>query len=195
MTSTIHAISRPFAAGVAIAALLVLAGCPESRDTDVTPSAAATATPAAIEQPRDEPTPVPDTASAATPSEAAMPDKPPHDRNNAPASGNNKRTPSSARERLERGARPPSPLDPALPPDERNPGSSISIPQRAAPGSQVNGRAPAGSTVEVDGRQIAVGADGRFSFAMPTADANVRVKRPAPDSRPPMTLRVRVGDR
>lgn len=61
------------------------------------------------------------------------------------------------------------------------PGSQVFVPQRAAPGEVLQGRAPVGSRVEFAGKVQEVPQDGRFSLQVPR-DARgplpVRIERP-----------------
>lgn len=75
------------------------------------------------------------------------------------------------------------------------PGSRISVPHQIQAGQILRGQVPVGSTVWVDGQAVVVDAEGRFLHPVPDsahAPLQVRIKRPAPDTRPPMTLRVMV---
>lgn len=91
--------------------------------------------------------------------------------------------------------RKPSPMDPVLPPNERIAGSTIGVPRQVRAGHMLQGQAPVGSRVEIDGKQVRVDGRGQFTYLVPAnagAQLTVRVTRPAPDSRPPMTLKVDV---
>lgn len=75
------------------------------------------------------------------------------------------------------------------------PGSRISVPRTVKAGEALNGRVPIGSQVTVNGQAIAVDESGQFSY--PVAETargslNVRIKRPAPDTRPPMSLSIEI---
>lgn len=88
----------------------------------------------------------------------------------------------------------PPELRPVLP-GTPVPGSRIAIPGTVKAGAALQGRVPVGSRVEINGQEIAVDESGQFSY--PVAETargslNVRIKRPAPDTRPPMPLQVRI---
>ncbi|WP_242107253.1 hypothetical protein [Luteimonas aquatica] len=72
------------------------------------------------------------------------------------------------------------------------PNSRVFLPASAAAGGTVEGRAPAGSTIEAFGLRQTVAADGRFRLAIP-ADASgahtIRVRRP---HMTPLSLRIDV---
>ncbi|RMH91110.1 hypothetical protein EBB59_08180 [Lysobacter pythonis] len=89
--------------------------------------------------------------------------------------------------------RTPAPDDPAIPPGENIPGSTISIPREIPPGQTLRGRVPVGSLVEIDGGPVPVDGGGHFGYPVAksaTGQLTVRIKRPAPDQRPAMTLKV-----
>lgn len=88
----------------------------------------------------------------------------------------------------------PPELRPVLP-GTPVPGSRIAIPGTVKAGAALQGRVPVGSRVEINGQEIAVDESGQFSY--PVAETargslNVRIKRPSPDTRPPMPLQVRI---
>lgn len=89
---------------------------------------------------------------------------------------------------------PPVDLRPVLP-GSPVPGSRIAIPRTVRAGAILNGQVPVGSRVEIQGNVVPVDARGQFSYPV-ASDANgqlqVSIKRPAPDTRPPMSLRVQV---
>ncbi|MDO4708301.1 MAG: hypothetical protein Q4B94_00525 [Pseudomonadota bacterium] len=75
------------------------------------------------------------------------------------------------------------------------PGSRISVPRTVKAGETLEGRVPVGSQVTVNGQETAVDENGNFSYPVEksaSGSLNVRIKRPAPDTRPPMPLRVQI---
>lgn len=86
-------------------------------------------------------------------------------------------------------------MDPALPPGERIADSTIGVPRQVRAGQPLQGRAPEGSRVEIDGKRVLVDDHGQFTYPVPanaSGQLTVRIARPAPDTRPPMTLKVEV---
>lgn len=91
--------------------------------------------------------------------------------------------------------RTPSPIAPALPPGEPQPGQRIAIPHQVQAGTLLQGQVPAGSRLEIDGQPIPVNAKGGFRHRIP-ADARgaleLRLFRQGQTA--PMALRVDVTD-
>lgn len=88
----------------------------------------------------------------------------------------------------------PPELRPVLP-GTPVPGSRIVVPATVKAGESLNGRVPVGSQVEINGQGIPVDGNGQFSFPVHKSargSLNVRIRRPAPDTRPPMPLRVEI---
>lgn len=86
-------------------------------------------------------------------------------------------------------------MDPALPPGERIAGSTIGVPRQVRAGQTLQGQVPVGSRVEIDGKRISVNDRGQFTYQVPanaSGRLTVRIARPAPDTRPPMTSKVDV---
>ncbi|MDO5610408.1 MAG: hypothetical protein Q4G62_06500 [Pseudomonadota bacterium] len=87
-----------------------------------------------------------------------------------------------------------SALTPAIPPYEKVPNSLISMPRQVRAGQTLSGQIPAGSRLRIDGRNIAVGADGRFNHQVPaTASGSMAVRIEPTDGRPPMNLKVSIS--
>ncbi|PJK10496.1 hypothetical protein CO610_02265 [Lysobacteraceae bacterium NML95-0200] len=92
----------------------------------------------------------------------------------------------------------PKPLPPELRPvlpGTPVPGSRISVPRTVKAGEALEGRVPVGSQVTVNGQAVAVDENGQFSYPVEKSangSLDVRIKRPAPDTRPAMPLRVQI---
>ena len=84
-------------------------------------------------------------------------------------------------------------IAPAIPPYEKVPNSLVSVPNKVRAGQTLSGVVPAGSTLRIDGHNVAVGADGRFNHRVPAAaSGNLAVRIEPSDGQPPMNLRVRI---
>lgn len=176
-------------------AAMLLAGCaspeatqaaraPEPAGATVTAPASATApvtTPPASAKTLSKPEPARTTDRAATRAPAAV--------TGAPS------TPTAGQDRMPASNRPGSDIGQPTLPGERVGGSTIDIPGDAVAGQLYKGQVPAGSRVTIDGRAVAVDGSGRFSHRIPASasgEMQVEVQRPAPDTRPPMSIRVRI---
>jgi len=82
-------------------------------------------------------------------------------------------------------------------PPESSPGhpvpdTQVKVPHTVTAGAMLVGQAPAGSLVEVDGRQLRVGSNGRFQARAPATGQSwtIRIVRPAPATA--LVIRVQV---
>jgi hypothetical protein len=72
------------------------------------------------------------------------------------------------------------------------PGTRVSVPRAVQSGAALEGIAPSGSLIEVDGTQVQVGHSGRFAVTAPSPrdEWQIRIIRPAPAT--PLVFSVQV---